>query len=46
MTSKEILAIIIGTAVTVVLRWAADRWPGNPRRRRNHDRRDDEEDDR
>ena len=44
MTSKEIIAIIIGTAVTVVLRWAADRWPGNPRRRRDTSN-DDPEDD-
>jgi hypothetical protein len=32
VSAAEILGIIIGTAVTIVLKWAADRWPGPPKK--------------
>lgn len=34
MSGDQLLWVIVATAVTVVLRWAANRWPDKPPPRR------------
>lgn len=36
MTSKELIAVLVGVAVTAILRIIADRFPGSDERRRRY----------
>lgn len=42
MSGDQLFWVIVATAVTVILKWAAARWPGTPRHH-DHDECDQEE---
>lgn len=45
MTLPEVLGVVIATAVTIVLRWAAHTWPLPPKpKKRKKRKRDDDYD--